>query len=288
MIIVRIWEGLGNQLFQYAYARALQLRTGYQVCLDINRSYKSVLESRGTQREYMLDKFRIKLPVISNVAKYYFFLEQKNILQDILFGMSKAHIIVPGFYKEEYPSYKIRLKYVENNQYLMGWFQSEDYFKEYEDIIRKDLMPNKKIRISNKLRRLLVEEKTVAIHIRREDYKKSNNILPVYYYMNAKKYMESKIEQPYYIFFSDYMEWVRKEFDFGPNSFYISEEGLKDYEELLVMGKCKYNIIANSTFSWWGAWLNQNKNKLVIGPKQWVNHKSSNEYHILPNSWVKI
>lgn len=87
------------------------------------------------------------------------FLEQKNILQDILFGMSKAHIIVPGFYKEEYPSYKIRLKYVENNQYLMGWFQSEDYFKEYEDIIRKDLMPNKKIRISNKLRRLLVEEK---------------------------------------------------------------------------------------------------------------------------------
>lgn len=289
MVIVRIWEGLGNQLFQYAYARALQLRTGGKVYLDINRAFKNSLEARGVDRAYSLDKFNSQLPVCDNVEKRYFFLEQKNCLQKCLFNLSRDRVIVPGFYREENVLYKESLKHIRGNIYLMGWFQSENYFKEYRNTLLQELTPQHKIRISSFLRNTLKREDTVSVHIRRTDFIKGKNVLPISYYENAKRYIEKYIDRPQYLIFSDDSEWVREHMNFGPDAFFVSGEELRDYEEMLVMSRCRNNIIANSTFSWWGAWLNPNNKKIVIGPKVWAIHGHEDvERNVMPAEWIRI
>ena len=289
MIIVRIWEGLGNQLFQYAYARALQLRTGEMVCLDASRIYKEKLEDRGVERRYALNQFNTKLPLISNISNKYFFLSQSNFMQKTIYWMAEHHMWFTGFYKEEDTLYKENLKSIYGNLYLMGWFQNEKYFLEYRNILLKELTPTKKIKISQLLKSILKNEMTISVHVRRGDFKKNNNVLPVSYYKKAKEFVETKVSNPCYIIFSDDTEWVKKNLDFGLNVVYMCEEGLRDYEELLVMSCCKHNIIANSTFSWWGAWLNKNEDKIVVGPMQWFNQKQDvQKYNIMPDKWIRI
>jgi len=289
MIVVRIWEGLGNQMFQYAYARALQLRTGKKVYLDADRIYKDVLEHKGVRRQYTLDKFNINLPLIENIERKFFFLEQRGTIYKLIFKLAEKRCWFLGFHKEKDIWYKEEQRYSPGNCYLMGWFQDERYFLEYRDILLKDFTPKKKIKISKKLRNILKTETTVSVHIRRTDFKKFGLELPVTYYVNAKQIMEEKIQNPYYIVFTDAEEWVRQELDFGERVFYMCEEGLEDYEELMVMSSCTHNIIANSTFSWWGAWLNRNKSKIVVGPKKWANQMpKSIQYNIMPKEWIEI
>jgi hypothetical protein len=290
MIVVRIWEGLGNQMFQYAYARALQLRTGQKVYIDVSRMYKNQLETKGINRLYTLDKFNIHLPITDGIEKKYFFLKQDNIIDKTLTYFSKKRILVPGFYIETTTLYNEDLRWVRGNKYLMGWFQNENYFSEYRSILLREFTPKEKIKISQRLKKILNENETVSVHIRRNDYKKTKNDLPIKYYRNAREYIENKVHNPYYIVFSDEITWVKANIDFGENVIYISdEENLHDYEELLVMSKCKHNIIANSTFSWWGAWLNRNDEKIVIGPRIWFNAvKDVPKYNIMPKDWIRI
>lgn len=294
MVIVRIWEGLGNQLFQYAFARALQIRTGKKVALDISGIYKQILEGDITKRRYTLKNFCIKLPIARNVEKSYFFLEQKNLLQKILFQLSKNKLWPYVFYKEQDILYKPYLKAINRNCYLMGWFQNDRYFKEYRSILLKELKLKKPIKVSDRLREVLKNEETIFVHIRRGDFIKYNNTLPASYYRKAKLYIEQYVHNPFYLIFSDDTEWVKKVLNFGEHAIFVKDEGLQDFEELMIMSYCKHNIIANSTFSWWGAWLNQNENKKVIGPKQWykkVWFHTTEEYsdcNIMPIEWKRI
>lgn len=288
MIVIRIWEGLGNQLFQYAYARALQLRTKQLVYLDVNRPYAMVLEGNRVHRQYTLDKFNIKLRAYEKVDKTFFFLEQKNWVHKFLFFISKKKYTNIHFYEEESVIYKDELKKITGNYYMMGWFQNEKYFIDYRKELLKDLKPCKKIRISKHLKQLLANENTVSIHIRRGDYRMQNNVLPISYYESAVQIIEKKIENPHYIVFSDDVDWVKENFIFLRNKTYISQEHLEDYEELLVMSRCKHNIIANSTFSWWGAWLNTNTNKIVIGPRRWFIGGMNSPINIMPEGWIRI
>jgi hypothetical protein len=277
-------------MFQYAYARALQLRTGQKVYLDINRIYKEQLETKGTPRLYTLDKFNINLPIAEGLEKKYFFIKQDNIIETILNEFSQKSILVPRFYKENTSFYKENLKWVRGNQYLMGWFQDEKYFAEYRSVLLRDFTPKDRIKISRRLKKILNEEETVSVHVRRTDYKKIKNALPIKYYKNALKYIDSCVQNPIYIVFTDEIEWVKENIDFGKNVIYISEEEkLQDYEELLIMSKCRHNIIANSTFSWWGAWLNRNDGKIVIGPKVWFNGgEDVMKCNIMPKEWIRI
>lgn len=290
MVVVRIWEGLGNQLFQYAYARALQLRTGKQVCLDTDRIFKDVLEHKGVERKYSLDKFHIQLPIANNTERKLFFLERRNYLHKLVLLLAKNNLWFWAFQKENDIWYKEKQKIVRDNSYLMGWFQDEKYFIEYRDILLKELTPKKKIRISKKLRDMLKSDLTVSVHIRRTDFKKLGNTLPVSYYKLAQKTMESRVANPQYIIFTDDAEWVKAHLDFGENAYWVCEEELKDYEELFVMSRCRHNIIANSTFSWWGAWLNKNENKIVVGPRQWnvIHTPNMIKENIMPESWIRV
>ena len=278
---MRIWEGLGNQMFQYAYIRALQLRNNVNVRLCVLPEYLT----KSTPRAYELDQLKIRLRRDTRFEKVAEFIEKNVILKKILQDVTdKWHRI--GYIEEKNVKYKDAYKYLKGTYYLKGWFQNEKYFKDYEEIIRKELRPKYRIRISRQLGSTLLNYDTVSVHIRRSDFKRYNNLVPVEYYQRAMKMMESKLNNVFYIVFSDEPEWVSDNMNFGKNVYFMAnEKKLQDYEELFVMSRCKHNIIANSTFSWWGAWLNTNKDKIVIGPKRWF---SNNNINIMPDDWIRL
>lgn len=288
MIIVRIWEGLGNQLFQYAFAKTLSLSTGQKVFLDIRETGKCAGEQNRIPRECGLQKLKISLPVCTNVQHFYPYVNGDQMIKEAVKSASKYGWMPYKYYEETEPWYHETLLRLAGNWYLQGWFQSEKYFGKYREILLKEMCPKEKIRISKTLRKYLKERNTVSVHIRRGDYVRSFNSLPKTYYLNAMKRMEKIIENPFWIIFSDEPDWVQRELNFGENSYYVSgNENLKDYEELCIMSCCKSNIIANSTFSWWGAWLNRSPNKIVIAPEQWFLKGNFGSRHdiVLPE-WI--
>lgn len=280
MVVVRIWEGLGNQLFQYAYARALQLRNNEDVRL-------CALHGQGdrTYRQYELDKFAITLPRDKNFERIAMCLDKCGNAKELI----KKIFVFPGicrYVEEKSVHYDEKLRNIHGNYFLNGWFQNEKYFKDYEEVIRNEIRPRKRIKIPKKLRYILDNENTVSVHIRRGDYKKYHTILNREYYDKALELIDQEVENAFYLVFSDDLDWVQKHMNFSRSVYFVnSDKKLEDYEELIIMSKCKNNIIANSTFSWWGAWLNDNKQKIVIGPRQWAQQ---NNVNIMPDTWIKI
>ncbi len=287
MVIVRIWEGLGNQMFQYAYARAMK-ENGITVRLDLNEAYKesfSILKN-AAPRTSRIQNFRISIPDI-NVSKYgkYSFLGQKTVVEKIVAWLSRNSLWKYKFYEEkllEYFPEKMRIK---GDCYVKGYFQDERYFKNIRSVLLKEFTPKKKIKIPRLLINALEEPESVSIHIRRGDYVKLNWALNPIYYERAISYIKQLYKNPIFLVFSDDLDWVKKNLYIDGRFIYVNDNNtLEDYEELLIMSRCKANIIANSTFSWWAAWLNQNKDKVVIAPKKWKLERKG----LILEEWIAV
>lgn len=286
MYIVRIWEGLGNQMFQYAFGRSLKYRTGQKVFLDVERSYKDSFEfeSKHTERPYALDHFNITLDKIKvEELPEYRFLQQKNQVEKIIFYLSKKQKYFIKFLQDYDSAYHKEYFSSTGSYYAFGWFQQEAYFKDIRKILLKEFTPKKKISLPSDLYSVLKKQNTVAIHIRRGDYIRWGNECNEFYYLRAIEFIKERIENPIFLVFSDDMDWVKKHIEIDGERRYITGEYLfKDYEEMLIMSKCKNQIISNSTFSWWAAWLNQNPDKIVISPSKWFGIQNN----IVPNDWL--
>jgi len=263
VIKIKLKGGLGNQMFQYAYGRKLILLDKKDVVFDIS-FFGDARESIDTNRPFLLDKF-----IINNSIKF------ENIKEN--------------FFQ------KIVKKIISNITGEYGFYQNEKYFKDIEDVIRKEF--TLKDQLSGVSKKAEVEisnsKNSVSIHIRRGDYvtDKNTNIhhgtCGLDYYQNAIKYILDVVESPTFFIFSDDIEWVKENLKIE-NCVYVSNPEIKDYEELILMSKCRHNIIANSSFSWWGAWLNKTSDKIIVAPKQWLANKTANELDILPSSWIQI
>lgn len=173
------------------------------------------------------------------------------------------------------------------NLLLQGYFQSEKYFINNKKYIIDLFKPTENIKnfILEKLNNV---KNSISIHVRRGDYLNSPEYHPqqsLEYYMSAVNLLG--IDKNY-IIFSDDLDGIKPMFDFIPNKQFVSLG--KDYLELYAMSMCEHNIICNSTFGWWGAYLNENKNKQVVGPNKWFGPLSShlNSSDILPNDWIKL
>lgn len=284
MIIVQIWEGLGNQLFQYSFAKALQLRTGQKVFLDISEY------SRDVPRMYGLGNFRISLPVTRIGCDLLDYADRHDLLKKIDTDSLRLGYGLPmKFGKESNVEFKPSILNPKGNWYLKGWFQNEKYFAGYREVIRKEIRPRAKIKVPPELKRIMEQNETVAVHFRRGDYQEGGNTLGMDYYRDALRMIESKVGTLYYLVFSDDLSWVRNHIDLGPRCYYVNEDRvLKDYEELMIMSRCSHNIIANSTFSWWGAWLNDHRGKIVIAPQIWFLRKRNFGRDIVPGEWIKL
>lgn len=285
MVIVRIWEGLGNQMFQYAFARALKEK-GLDVRLDLNKSYDETFgKYRNNNARYnCVQNYRITLPQI-DVSKYgkYFYLKRDNCIERLVFNLASFGLVKYKFYEEASPEYSDERSRWSGEWYIKGWFQSEKYFKDIRDILVKEFVPRKKIKISTQLRSAIEDKESVALHVRRGDYVKIGRTIGLEYYTESVELMKNKYSNPIFLIFSDDMEWTKRNLDIDGRYVYVDED-FKDYEELFIMSRCKSNIIANSTFSWWAAWLNPNEDKYVIAPKKW----SQDQKNIVPSEWYRI
>jgi len=188
-------------------------------------------------------------------------------------------------YKEESCLYA-EIPFVSGNIHLKGYFQSEKYFNDF----RNDIMHTLNVR---ELKKDIISKygdfsDYTSIHIRRGDYLSPHyplhNPLPVDYYMRAMTLMGA---QNKFVFVSDDIEWCRNNFDIGKKGVFF--EGERDYEDMILMSTCKNNIIANSSFSWWSAWMNEDPDKKVIAPQQWVGRRTAyGSSGIIPPSWRRI
>lgn len=283
MIIVRIWQGLGNQLFQYAYAKALSLKKVQRVYLDIS----SFLQDDF--RKYGLCDFQISLPEITAGKQIFQYIDSRELYQTVPDSSGGLEYGFPiRFGLESSLHFKSGLLNPTGNWYLKGWFQNEKYFAGYEDTVRRDLTLKKELKLPDDIQELLANEETVSVHFRRGDYKKFHNILDADYYSKAVREMERRVKNPVYLIFSDDITWVKQNMNLGANFYYVNEDHrLTDSEELALMSMCRHNIIANSSFSWWGAWLNPHKAKTVIAPRVWYAVSRFSKSYTLPD-WIVI
>ena len=280
MIIVRVTGGLGNQMFQYAMYKSLE-KKGKLVKLDSKSFYETKKEHNGYELERIFD-IKPNKPTKEDLEKF----DENNIstlfkIKRKLFG-DKKFVYDTKEYVFNKDVYKLK------NSYLNGYWQSIKYFEGIENDIKKDFrfknqLDNKNLEILNEIE----NSNSISIHIRRGDYMSPENynmygcIATPTYYKKAIKVIEEKVENPTFFVFSNDMDWVKKNIQINSRVFYI---------DMFLMSKCKHNIIANSSFSWWGAWLNENKNKIVIAPKKWINREDvdSDKIELFCEGWTLL
>lgn len=288
-IVVKITDGLGNQMFQYAYARTLQTSVYQNVYLDISDinnfrneyALKTGWVDLCDKRDYQLDNFRITLPVIDvNVLQT---LKKKGRSKNRFLRYCEELRLLPTVYLSESECRESGIRYTRfQNYYIEGNFFDKSYYVSKDNILRQEFRLKEKLNVPDRINCILKNRNTVSIHIRRGDFLKvGRNISEGDYYLRAMDYIKNKIKSPFLFVFSDDVEWVKQNMKFDLEHFFVSGLGFSDCEELMLMSMCKNNIIANSTFSYWGAWLNCNKHKIVIVPRGW-------RQKIIPNSWVLI
>lgn len=277
MIIVRMWEGLGNQLFQYAYARSLQERINISVYLDIRHNNRGDLPFERkdiVRRKLGLQHFNISMKMIkTDQIPSLRCLDRKGVVDDARHLLLKKHIGKWSMVDDETAKCIINqdILYPKDYTYVSAHCVNKGYYKGCRDILLKELQLKKDLKLSADLRRIMEERNTVSIHIRLTDYLinplAASAICRQSYYDKAIQYMKDRVDNPYFIIFTDDPVMAKNRFQFEDNVYWVSKDGYADYEELVLMSKCKHNIIAHSTFSYWGAWLNQNPEKLIVAPR---------------------
>ena len=250
--------GLGNLLFQIAASYSISLRDNKKLICDT----RNMSVPHKPYSDYVDNIFR--------KVSFSNYIENLSIINE------------PGFHYSDIP-------HIQGNVKLVGYFQSEKYFSNYRNEILNFFEIDEKTKnyLFEKYKTILDEE-LCSIHVRRGDYVRLNEYHPtqsIDYYKNAIKIIG---EDKYFLIFSDDIEWCENNFEFIEKKIFISNN--IDYQDLYLMSMCKNNIIANSTFSWWSAWLNDNKNKQVIVPKKWFGDAYShfNTDDLYCDNWIKL
>ena len=278
-----VYNGLGNQLFGYAMGMYLAKKHNKQLRVDLTKlNILNFLSKTGlkkdTQREYELDKLGFTTPVIN--ISYFGFLRKLKIFK-------RDKYLIADFRNSHKDLKDVKAK---QHIYTIGWGDF-GIVKEILPDLRRQFTHN--FEITTQLaasKKIILEKNSVAIHIRRTDYLNSNlsdnfmGICTDEYYNNAISLIKEKVENPYFIIFSDDVEYVKENLNIE-NSYII--EGNKGYEDLYLMSLCKHFILANSTFGFWAAILNTAKNKTVCVPEYWYNTPLRMADYI-PKEWIKL
>lgn len=293
--IVKISDGLGNQIFQYAFARNLQIQTGGKVYLDtryinnedrVARGEESAHLKNNHTRVYFLGNFKTTIPIADrSLLSRWDYLIPKSSKERMIAGFARAGFW-PWQYKDEGKIKEGRiLKSGKGcmDTYFQGYYFNLKYYDSIRTVLQKEIRLKKPVSLPKGLKNTLCDKNTVGVHIRRGDFIKLHySISNSKYYVNAIKKIDEQVENPIYLFFSDDIKWVKRNIRVNGTAIYISDMGFDDCEEFIIMKNCKHHIIANSTFSYWAAYLNRNPKKIVIYPESWEKQ------NIIPNDWVGI
>ena len=292
MIIVRIKGGLGNQLFQYAAAYALSKRINQPIKID-----KSFFPEQ-TLRSFKLSLFNLDCNDLVNgkdIPKVIKVINNRYINWMLRLLNFKIITIKKSFkYCVETKS-RVNEWFFELNEkdiYIDGYFQSEEYFKDFKGDLIRQFKQNYKLEEEYlMLQKQMSQCESVAVHVRRGDFLKAQHnynphhyLLGEKYYENALSYIEKNLHNPIFFWFSDDIDWVKEQFGVRKDFRYVSlNTSHSDIDEMLLMSCCKNIVAANSTFSWWSSWLNERKNAIHICPAKRYGNES-----MIPENWVKI
>jgi hypothetical protein len=291
MVVSNIIGGLGNQMFQYAASLAIVRKSGAQLKLDTS-NFQGYELHHGYELRRVFD---INTPIASREEVESILGWKSNsfirkLYRRIFKGMVQSnYVIEPTF------TYWANVYQLADMAYLEGYWQSEKYFAEIASEVRerftfKVALEDKNLELSH----LINTSNSVGLHVRRGDYVSNTANSKVYYqcsmdyYNRAIESVAKAVNNPVFFVFSDDIKWAKDNLNVDYEFVFIDHNrGEGSYVDMQLMSLCKHNIIANSTFSWWGAWLNTNPKKIVYSPKEWfVNGRSSDD--LIPEYWNRI
>ncbi len=279
MIISQLNGGLGNQMFQYAFGKSLSE--------NLDSELKLYLKSEN--------KFNLSCFNLSAVfpSKYELFLlkglNNTSFINKIVNKFVFSRRVVE---EKDYNYDDFLFNSVRNNSFVKGYWQNENYFRSIFSLLKEDFSFNKEITEKEfDFKEKIMSENSVSIHFRRGDYLSEsvlNNLglCPLEYYQKSIDFLASKFKNIVFVIFSNDIAWVKENMKINFPVYFIEKN--KDYEDLYLMSLCKHNILANSSFSWWAAWLNKNLNKIVIAPKRWFIKKGRENHSPVPERWVRL
>ncbi len=289
MIVVKLTGGLGNQMFQYAFAKSLSLKKRKSFLLDANDFKYDAL------RNFELDLFhlgdKLASPEIIRISKIKQVNRFRQLINKVFQRRPKNEVFI-----ENDLDYNSDIESVKLN-YYHGYWQTEKYFKQFEKEIRNDFQmqiePNE---YYLEMIQAAKNTESVSVHFRRSDFANNpetnqfHGLCDLTYYKKAMEYIKGSLDNVTFFMISDDIEWVKNEFQNESNIIYIENYKGKDYEDMRLMSNCKHNIIANSSFSWWGAWLNENTSKIVVSPSRWFKNEEKQQQtkDLIPENWIKL
>ncbi|WP_343652608.1 alpha-1,2-fucosyltransferase [Herbaspirillum sp.] len=282
LVVTEIVGGLGNQMFQYAAGRALSLRLGVPLTLDISAYERYVLHAFG------LNHFAINAKLQKGRPKTLFdrFLRRMGWRTPPTVLREASMEVDPRFFA------------LEGEVRLEGYWQSETYFSEVAEQLRKDFAfpPCSDPQNAEWFARIQADDRSISLHVRRGDYITNKQANAVHgtcgldYYQRAIDHLAQRIgtDMRFYII-SDDPAWTAENLKLPFDAFYISHNGPdKNYEDMRLMSACRHHVIANSSFSWWGAWLNPSKDKIVVAPQRWFQADHMSAKDLIPQTWVRL
>jgi hypothetical protein len=293
-IVLQQKSGLGNQLFQYA--AGLYFAHKHAATLEIIRESEERAVSFGHPRPFLLSKFRITAPVrqrngwdrlLCSTASY------KRPISKPARLLSGTHLYKPDFRTDWLFVSELPVTSSTRNIYVDGYFQAHQYAKTIEQKLRgelalRDVPTGKNLETLDQIRAC---ESPVSLHVRRGDYTTiygGRDALPITYYQNAVAAIREQVSDPTFFIFSDDIAFCRENLPAGPHYVFVDHNGQADaHEDLRLMSSCRHHIMANSSFSWWGAWLNPNPNKVVLVPDRWLDPNVPHT-DLLPSSWKRV
>lgn len=291
-VFVALTGGLGNQLFQYALGRFLSIKTGGELVID--DTFFVSPPAGLTPREYGLDQFQVSGRRITPSERRSLFTYSNRGMRFI-----RKFVNLPGlvdYYREPTDRLMLGVRQAKGNVLIDGFWQSELYFQGVEEVLRQELVPRPDVvgRFSDLAKQMHLGQ-TVSLHVRRGDYVADaktiahHGMCSLSYYREAVRYIKERIKNPHFFVFSDDQEWVSRNLEIGADfTPVIHQTPALPSVDLWLMANCKHHIIANSSFSWWGAWLNPNVEKLVVRPSVWMRAQPHMNSTTCPQTWIAI
>ncbi len=297
MIISQIAGGLGNQMFQYALGRSIALRTKEELKLDISGLTGSGSDLRNTPRTFALDSCNVRIRLADagecDCLKYRCAPAHRKLWSAL---RRRPQPYGAFCYRERGRRFNPKILEVTGDAYLIGYWQSYKYFIDFDSQLREEFTPRNPIsaRTSN-YESIIAKTNAVSVHVRRGDYISNatanafHGTCNVQYYRDAIRAIGERVKNPRYFVFSDDLEWSRSHLDFVHPVTFVEYAGLsREIEDIYLMRKCRHNIIANSTFSWWGAWLNEHPNRIAVTPKRWFRDPRIETRDMIPPDWLTL
>lgn len=292
MVISHILGGIGNQMFQYAAGRALSLANGQRLFLDVS-DFSNYRLHHGFElsRVFNVNAESASSSIVHEMLGWRANRWARRALRRPQFARLRGG----KFTVEPHFNYWLDFLNLKGDRYLYGYWQSAKYFKPFESVIRRDFTFREQLSGQNaELAAEIANSQSVSLHVRRGDYvsdPKTGNVMDVCsidYYRKAISYTTKHVEQPVFYVFSDDIMWVRQNLPVNFPCVYIDHNRqAESYRDMQLMSLCRHHVIANSSFSWWGAWLNPDPEKLVIAPTQWFRN-GNDDRDLIPDEWGRL